>query len=135
MVLVPLSILLFEQSHIPRFPAYLRSLPTPQMPPLVHPLTRSIREPRQCPITAEDCTMFVGNPATFPGKQFLLEEGGGRDSSYEVTEVKLLKGTTEYLVQFEGCSDCVTVSDQEMMEMLKRSSSVESNPRSKANST
>jgi len=98
-------------------------LPTTQTLPS---LTRSIPKPRQRPLTAEDCTLFAGNPATLPGKQFLLEEDGGHDSLYEVTEVKLLKGRSEYLVQFEGCCDCVTVSDQKMMVLLKGSSLVES---------
>jgi len=100
-------------------------LPNTRTYPLGNALTRSIPKPRQRPLTAEDCTLFAGNPVTLPGKQFLLDEGGGRDSLYEVTEVKLLKGRSEYLVQFEGSWNCVTVSDEGMMELMKQSSLVE----------
>jgi hypothetical protein len=88
---------------------------------------RSIANPRKRLLTVEDCTLFADNPATLLGKQFLREEDGGRDSLYEVTEVKFRKGSQEYLVQFEGCCDCVTVSSQGMMELLKESSLVEGN--------
>lgn len=86
---------------------------------------RPIANPPKRLLTAEDYTLFAGNPATLPDKQFLLEEDGGLDTLYEVTEVKFRKGSWEYLVQFEGCYDCVTVSGQEMTDLLKRSSLVE----------
>jgi hypothetical protein len=85
---------------------------------------RSIANPPKHPLTADDYLLFVDNPTTLPDKQFLLEEGEGSDSLYEVTEVRYSKGSWEYLVRFEGCSDCVHVSGQEMMELLQRSSLV-----------
>jgi hypothetical protein len=88
---------------------------------------RSIANPRKRLLTAEDYTLFAGNPTTLPDKQFLLEEDGGRDSLYEVTEVKFQKASWAYLVRFEGCCDCVTLTDQEMMDLLKGSSLVEGN--------
>jgi hypothetical protein len=60
--------------------------------------------------------LFAGDPTTLPKKQFLLEESEGGDSWYEATEVRFLKGRWEYLVRFEGCCDCVTVSVQGVAE-------------------
>lgn len=100
-------------------------LPTTQTVPLVKPLMRSIANPCKHLLTAEDYTLFAGNPSTLADKQFLLEEGEGRDSLYEVTEVKFRMGSWAYEVRFEGCCDCVTVTDQGMMDLLKESSLVE----------
>ena len=86
---------------------------------------RSTANPRKRVLTATDYTLFADNPTTLPDKQFLLKEDGGRNSLYEVTEVRFLKGSWVYLVQFEGCCDCVTVSGEGMMDLLKSSSLVE----------
>jgi hypothetical protein len=58
-------------------------------------------------------------------KQFLLEEDGDGESLYEITKVRYLNRHWEYLVRFQGCSDCVNVPSREMTEILKRSSLVE----------
>ena len=87
---------------------------------------RSTANPSKRLLTAEDYMLFANNPTTLPDKQFLLKEDGGRDSIYEVTEVKFRKGSWAYEVRFEGCCDCVTVLDQGMMDLLKKSSMVES---------
>lgn len=100
--------------------------PTTQTPHLVNPLMRSTANPRKRLLTTEDYTLFAANPTTLPDKQFLLEEeDGGRESLYEVTEVTFRKGSWAYLVRFEGCCNCVTVTDQGMMDLLKSSSLVE----------
>ena len=99
--------------------------PATQTRPLVKPLMRSIANPPKRLLTAEDYMLFAGDPTTLPDKQFLLNEDGGRESLYEVTEVRFLKGSWEYLVQFEGCCHCVTVPGQGIMELLQRSSLVE----------
>ena len=104
------------------------SLPTTrttQTPPVVNLLTRSIANPCKRLLTVEDYMSFTDNPTTLPDKQFLLEEDGeSGDSLYEVTEVRFLKGSWEYLVRFEGCCDCIVMSGHEMKEMLERSSLV-----------
>jgi hypothetical protein len=97
-------------------------LPTTETVPLVNPLMRPIAGPCKRLLTAEDCTLFAGDPTTLPDKQFLLEED---DSLYEVTEVKFRKGSWAYEVRFEGCCDCVTVTNEGMMDLLKKSSLVE----------
>ena len=43
------------------------------------------------------------------------------------TSLHRIKGSWEYPVRFKGYSDCVTVSSQEMEEMLKNISLVEGN--------
>ena len=102
----------------------LQTTRTTQTPPLVNPLMRSIANPCKRLLTVQDYTLFTSNPTTLPDKQFLLEDGEGRDSLFEVTEVRFLKGSWEYLVRFEGCCDCITMSGHEMKEMLERSSLV-----------
>ena len=83
--------------------------------PLTHnPLIRSIANPSKHPLTTDDYTLLIGDPTTLTDKQFLLEEDEGHDFIYKVTQVRFAKGSWEYLVQFEGCSDCVTVSGKEM---------------------
>ena len=85
--------------------------------PLAHnPLIQSIANPSKHwhPLTTEDYTLFIGDPTTFTDKQFLLEDDEGYDFIYKVTQVRFAKGSWEYLVQFEGCSDCVTMSGKEM---------------------
>ena len=89
-------------------------------------LMRSTTSPPKHPLTADDFSLFEGDPTTLVDKQFLLKEGDG-DSLYKVTEVRFLKGCWEYVVQFEGCGDCINVLGQEMMGMLKSSSLVEVN--------
>ena len=89
-------------------------------------LTRSTTMPPQCHLTADDHLLFKGDPTTLVDKQFLLKEEDG-DVLYEVTEVRFLKGSWEYVVRFEGCADCINVLGQEMMEMLKSSSLVKVN--------
>lgn len=94
--------------------------------PLANLLARSTASPPKRLLTADDHLLFEGDPTALVDKQFLLEEEDG-DSLYEVTEVRFLKGSWEYLVRFEGCVDCVNMLGQEMMEMLKSSSLVEVN--------
>lgn len=88
---------------------------------------RSTPTPPKRLLTADDHSLFAGNPTTLVDRQFLLEEEESdtdSDSLYEVTEVRYLKGSWQYLVRFEGCSDCVNMSGQEITEMLERSSLV-----------
>lgn len=73
----------------------------------------------------KDYKVFKRDPATLVDKQFLLKEDGSRSCLYKVTEVRFLKGSWQYLVQFEGCIDSVTIPREEVMEMLERSSLVE----------
>lgn len=114
------SLVLVYKSHNP-FLSH-KDLPTTHVPLAHNPLMRSIANPSKLPLTTEDYTLFTDNPTTLTDKQFFLEED---DSVYEVTEVRFAKGTWEYLVQFEGCSDCVTVSGKEMLDLLERSSLVD----------
>jgi hypothetical protein len=88
--------------------------------PVANLLTRPTASPSKFLLTADDCSLFKDDPTTLVDKQFLLKEGDG-DLLYEVTEVRFLKGSWEYIVRFEGCFDCVNVLDQEMMEMLESS--------------
>jgi hypothetical protein len=93
--------------------------------PMTNLLTRSTASPSKHLLTADNRSLFKSDPTTLVDKQFLLQEDG--DLLYEVTEVKFLKGSWEYVVRFEGCSDCVNVLGHEMMGMLKSSSLVEVN--------
>ena len=103
-----------------------KDLPATQVPLAHNPLMRSVANPSKHPLTTEDYKLFTGDPTSLPDKQFLLEEEDGSDSLYEVTEVRFAKRSWKYLVQFEGCIDTVTVSGEEMLEYLKRSSLVDS---------
>jgi len=89
-------------------------------------LTRSTAMPPKRRLTANDHSLFKGDPTTLVDKKFLLKEGDG-DILYKVTEVRFLKGSWEYVVRFEGCGDCINMLGQEMMEMLKSSSLVKVN--------
>ena len=89
-------------------------------------LTRSTAMPPKRRLTANDHSLFKGDPTTLVDRQFLLKEGDG-DILYKVTEVRFLKGSWEYVVRFEGCGDCVNMLGREMMEMLKSSSLVKVN--------
>jgi len=82
---------------------------------------RSKPNPPTRRISAKDHILFKENPTALVDKQFLLEEDQKINCLYEVTEVRFLKQNWEYLVRFEGCFDCVNVSGQEMVEMLKKS--------------
>lgn len=93
--------------------------------PLVKPFMRSIANPRKRLLTTEDYALFASDPTALPDKQFLLNEGEGSESLYEVTEVRFQKGSWVYLVRFEGCCDCITVPGQGIMELMQRSSLVE----------
>ena len=84
-------------------------------------LMQSTTTPPKCCLTANDHLLFKGNSTTLINKQFLLKEGDG-DILYKVTEVRFLKGSWEYIVQFKGCSDCINMLGQEMIEMLNSSS-------------
>ena len=78
---------------------------TPQTLPLDSPLLmRSIANPHKRPLTAEDYTLFTGNPTTLSDKQFLHEEDEDND---EVAEMKFQNGSWAYEVRFEGCYDTV----------------------------
>ena len=94
---------------------------------LLRPTTR----PQTRQLTEEDYRMFATNPISLPDKQFLLEEDSDDghetvETLYEVTEVQFRKGSWAYLIRFEGWyNQYITVSDQEMMDMLKKSVLVE----------
>ena len=56
--------------------------------------------PKRC-LTANDHSLFKGDPTTLVDRQFLLKEGDG-DILYEVTEVRFWKGSWEYVVHQEN---------------------------------
>ena len=72
-------------------------------------------------VSAEDYTLFARNPTTLPDKQFILEKEEGRESLFEVTEARFCKGSWTYGVRFEGCTYSIRVTDNEMMDLLKKS--------------
>jgi hypothetical protein len=100
------------------------SLPAAEQPP-AKCLTRPAANPRKRPVTTNDCSLFESDPAVIVDKQFILDHGGSGDILYEIVEVSYSKGGWVYQVRFEGCSDTVEASREDMMGMLRGSSLVE----------
>jgi hypothetical protein len=88
------------------------------------PLRRSTPSPRRHLVTVEDRTLFERDRTAIVNKQFILEEGNG-GLLCEVMDVSFAKGSWIYRVQYEGCSDTVNVPSEEMLEMLRESSLIE----------
>jgi hypothetical protein len=67
-----------------------------------------IANPRKRVLEDKDYKSFTLDPTTLLDKQFILEEGEGKNTLFQVTELRFRKGSRKYLVQFEGCIDSVT---------------------------